>query len=64
VWVADDSCTATTIKAHSGRVDIMPLGSRTASGPTVRRLWGNGHGRFHTRGRNASATVRGRVVAR
>ena len=27
----------------------------------VRRLWGSGHGRFTTRGRNSSATVRGTI---
>lgn len=42
---------------------------RRASSPTVqasarrrgRRLWGSGHGRFTTRGRHGSATVRGTV---
>jgi hypothetical protein len=63
VWVADDRCTKTTIKTHQGRVDVMPLGSRTASGGTVRRLWGHARGGFRTRGRNSSATVRGRVMA-
>jgi hemolysin type calcium-binding protein len=29
--------------------------------PAVRRLWGSGHGRFRTRGRYASAAVRGTV---
>jgi hypothetical protein len=29
--------------------------------PVVRRLWGNGHGRFRTRGRYAAAVVRGTI---
>jgi Ca2+-binding RTX toxin-like protein len=41
-------------------------GSRTtaraaASRKRVRRLWGSGHGRFTTRGKNSSATVRGTI---
>ena len=28
---------------------------------TVRKLWGSGHGRFSTRGRNSAATVRGTI---
>jgi Ca2+-binding RTX toxin-like protein len=28
---------------------------------TVRKLWGSGHGRFKTRGRNSAATVRGTI---
>jgi hypothetical protein len=63
VWVADDRCTVTKLKKHRGQIDIMPLASRTASGPR-RRLWGNARGRFRTRGRHASATIRGRVIAR
>jgi Ca2+-binding RTX toxin-like protein len=35
--------------------------ARAASKRRVRRLWGSGHGRFTTRGRNSSATVRGTV---
>ena len=31
----------------------------SAKGKKVRRLWGDGKGRFRTRGRNAAATVRG-----
>ena len=34
-----------------------------AARSTARRLWGNGHGRFRTRGRYGSATVRGTVWA-
>lgn len=29
--------------------------------PVIRRLWGNGHGRFRTRGRYAAAVVRGTI---
>ena len=32
-----------------------------ASGSSSRRLWGSGHGRFRTRGRGSSATVRGTI---
>jgi hypothetical protein len=32
-----------------------------ASRKRVRSLWGSGHGRFTTRGRNSSATVRGTI---
>jgi hypothetical protein len=62
VWVAVDSCTAATVKTHSGQVDVVALGSRRASGR--RALFSFAHGRFRTRGRNSSATVRGRIVAR
>jgi hypothetical protein len=62
VWVAVDRCTAATVKTHSGRVDVVALGSRHASGR--RALFGFAHGGFRTSGRNSSATVRGRVVAR
>jgi hypothetical protein len=62
VWVADDLCTTTTIKKHRGDVDIMSLGSRTASGPR-RRLWGQARGTFRTHGRNSSATVRGKTTS-
>ena len=40
--------------AGSGKVVASRSGSR-------RRLWGSGHGRFRTRGRRSSATVRGTV---
>lgn len=63
VWVADDRCTETTIKAHRGHVDVMPLGSRTTAGGAVRRLWDTGGGGFRTRGRNSSATVRGKTTS-
>jgi phosphodiesterase/alkaline phosphatase D-like protein len=36
--------------------DVMAAGRRKWS---RRRLWGNGHGRFRTRGRHGTATVRG-----
>ena len=35
--------------------------ARAASKRRVRRLWGSGHGRFTTRGRNSAATVRGTI---
>jgi uncharacterized membrane protein YgcG len=45
VWVAEDQCTATTIDAHRGSVDVLALRSRKAtSGHRVRRLSGNGRG--------------------
>ena len=37
------------------------FGLARASRAAVRRLWGSGHGRFRTRGRYGSATVRGTV---
>jgi hypothetical protein len=36
-------------------------GKVTASRARTRRLWGNGKGRFRTRGRNSTATVRGTI---
>ena len=36
-----------------------PFVFRGNSRKPVRRLWGNGHGRFTTKGRYSSATVRG-----
>jgi hypothetical protein len=47
---------------HAGRVDIVALGSRRASGRHVQRLF-SVRGGFRTRGRHSSATVRGRIVA-
>jgi hypothetical protein len=38
-----------------------PGEARAAGGRRVRRLFGRGRGRFRTRGRNSSATVRGTV---
>ena len=35
--------------------------ARAAGSKRIRRLWGSGHGRFTTRGRNAAATVRGTI---
>jgi Ca2+-binding RTX toxin-like protein len=35
--------------------------ARAAGKPRKRRLWGSGHGRFTTRGRNSQATVRGTI---
>jgi hypothetical protein len=60
----------TELVLHGG--DFAPCKPATASGraraaakkrksPVVRRLWGNGKGRFRTRGRFAAATVRGTV---
>jgi len=39
-----------------GTADVFAAGRRKWS---RRRLWGNGHGRFRTRGRHGTATVRG-----
>jgi hypothetical protein len=63
VWVAQDRCTATTVMPHAGRVDIAALGSRRVSGRRAQKLLAE-VGRFRTRGRNSSATVRGRIIAR
>jgi hypothetical protein len=62
VWVAQDRCTATTVMSHAGRVDIVALGNRRVAGRRVQRLFSR-RGRFRTRGRNSSATVRGRIIA-
>jgi hypothetical protein len=52
----------TDVTMIGGRIDKCPAtgqqASAAASRPT-RRLWGNARGRFRTRGRYASATVRG-----
>jgi len=67
VWVTEDQCTATVIKRHIGTVDILNLGSRRANLPSPhrrRRLLGHAHGHFQTRGGNASATVRGRLIVK
>ena len=46
-------CNATTASRTTARA--------AASGKRIRRLWGSGHGRFTTRGRNSAATVRGTI---
>lgn len=43
-------------RSSAGGPDALAAASR---GKRVRRLWGNGKGRFRTRGRYSSATVRG-----
>src|SRR3954471_21491617 len=47
--------------ALSGALQCGPTGTASASARRrrVRRLWGDGHGRFRTRGRHGAATVRG-----
>jgi hypothetical protein len=49
--------------ALSGALQCGTTGAGTASASArrrrVRRLWGDGHGRFRTRGRHGAATVRG-----
>jgi hypothetical protein len=62
VWVAEDRCTMAAIKKHSGNVDVVALGRRTAGARRALRLFG--HGSFRTVGHNSAATVRGRIVAR
>jgi hypothetical protein len=47
--------------ALSAPLDKCGGGKVTAAASRSRRLWGNGHGRFRTRGRYATATVRGTV---
>jgi hypothetical protein len=55
----------TELRLSGGNFNVCPAGFRrpTAVGATptkpVRRLWGDGKGRFRTRGRYASAAVRG-----
>jgi hypothetical protein len=46
---------------HGRRVQAIHNGYIAARGTSSRRLWGNGHGRFRTRGRWGSATVRGTI---
>jgi hypothetical protein len=46
---------------HGRRVQAIRNGFIAARGTSGRRLWGNGHGRFRTRGRWGSATVRGTI---
>lgn len=46
---------------HGRRVQAIRNGVIAARGTSGRRLWGNGHGRFRTRGRWGSATVRGTI---
>jgi len=46
---------------HGRRAQAIRGGFIAARGGNRRRLWGNGHGRFRTRGRWGSATVRGTV---
>lgn len=62
VWVAVDHCDAATVKTHAGRVDVAALGSRSASGCSVINRFRGNHA-FTTRGRNSSATVRGRILS-
>ena len=58
----------TELVLHGGdfsRCDGLRTGTASAAAkrksPVVRRLWGNGHGRFRTRGRYAAAVVRGTI---
>ena len=60
-WVTVDRCDQTDVKIRRGEVDIADTGSRSSSPRRIRRLLG-GTGRFRTRGRNSSATVRGKGV--
>src|SRR4051812_41380196 len=43
------------------RARASSVTAHAASKKRVRRLWGSGHGRFVTKGRNSAATVRGTV---
>jgi len=43
----------------AARTLAMVASAARDAGSTVRRLWGNGRGRFRTRGRYGAATVRG-----
>jgi hypothetical protein len=52
----------TDVRMVGGRIDKCPATGQQASAAAsrpARRLWGNARGRFRTRGRYASATVRG-----
>jgi hypothetical protein len=48
-------------KAKKKSVRVKASASRAADAKTVRMLWGNGQGSFQTKGRYASATVRGTI---
>ena len=51
-----------TTKAKTAMKTTRQVSSAFAqTAPTVRGLWGNGHGSFQTKGRYAAATVRGTV---
>lgn len=62
-WIAKDSCDATTIKGRSARIEVVDLGSRSASARRAHRLLSRTRGRFTTRGQYSSATVRGKAPA-
>ena len=47
--------------AQCGATTASRTTARAASKRRIRRLWGSGHGRFTTRGRNSAATVRGTI---
>ena len=56
----------TTVLSLRGRLDCgsNPASTTAQAAATRRRsrkLWGDGHGRFTTRGRNSTATVRGTI---
>jgi hypothetical protein len=63
-WLTEDRCSETVIKRRAGDVEVTVLSSRSSRPRRVRRLWGSGRGRFRTRGRRSTATVRGRVTVR
>ena len=48
-----------TSSSRQARLRQEGQGQTSAKGKKVRRLWGDGKGRFRTRGRRAAATVRG-----
>jgi phosphodiesterase/alkaline phosphatase D-like protein len=59
--ITDIVLTGGTLNECTPRI-LTKLGDVTAAGRrkwSRRRLWGNGHGRFRTRGRHGTATVRG-----
>ncbi len=51
--------TCTSGHAHAARAGAASLQARSAARKRNRRVWGRGKGRFRTRGRYASALVRG-----
>jgi hypothetical protein len=57
-WVSKDQCTREEIDRSTGELQIARLGSRRASPRRATRLFSRG--RFRTRGRYSSASVRGR----
>jgi hypothetical protein len=62
-WMAVDRCKMATMSVRRGVVKFGKIGNRRTSAAKAIRRYKRGRGFFRTRGRNSSATVRGRVVS-